>query len=94
MAESTVCFTQAFLRLCCRPHWYKLSAPKISEMTMPLIAINRAKNSRGDDIVFESVFLERSTIVNPNIWPTTRVRALKMITTKAIFFSRRHFLDT
>ena len=70
-AESTVCFTQAFLRLCCRPHWYKLWAPKISEMTMPLIAINRAKNSRGDDILFESVFLKRSIIVNPNIWPTT-----------------------
>ena len=56
-AESTVCFTQAFLRLCCRPHWYKLWAPKISEMTMPLIN-NRAKNSRGDDILFESVFLK------------------------------------
>lgn len=70
-AESTVCLTHAFLRLCCRPHWYKLCAPKISEMTMPLIAIKSAKNSSGDDILFESVFLNRSIIVNPNIWPTT-----------------------
>ena len=38
---------------------------------MPLIAIKSAKNSSGDDILFESVFLNRSIIVNPNIWPTT-----------------------